>query len=37
MITKAICLVGNKHLAGSGYLELSTQESFDDEVLHLSH
>lgn len=37
MITEAVCLVGNKHLAGGGYLKLCTQHSFDDEVLHMSH
>lgn len=37
MPTKAVRLVRNKHLAGGGYLQLSTQHSFDDEVLDLSH
>lgn len=37
IITKAVCLVGNKSLAGGGYLLLSTHYGFDDEVLHLSH
>lgn len=37
MSTKAVCLVGNEHLAGVGYLLFGTQHSFDDEVLHLPH
>lgn len=37
IITEAVCLVGNKGLAGGGYLLLSTHYGFDDEVLHLSH
>lgn len=37
MITKAVRLVGNKHLAGSAYLKFSAQYGFDDEVLHLLH
>lgn len=37
IITKAVCLVGNKSLAGGGDLLLSAQYGFDDEVLHLSH
>lgn len=27
----------NKRLAGSGYLKLRAEQSFDDEVLNLSH
>lgn len=37
IITKAVCLVGNKGLAGGGYLLFSTHYGLDDEVLHLSH
>lgn len=37
MITKAVGLVGNKYLAGVGYLTFSTKYGFDDEVLHLPH
>lgn len=37
IITEAVCLVGNKGLAGGGDLLLSAQYGFDDEVLHLSH
>lgn len=37
IITEAVCLVGNKGLAGGGYLLLGAQDGFDDEVLHLSH
>lgn len=37
IITEAVCLVGNKGLAGGGYLLLGAQDGFDDEVLHLFH
>lgn len=37
MITKAVGFVGNVRPAGVGYLQLSTQYRFNDQVLHLSH
>lgn len=36
-LTEAVVPVGHKHLAGSGYLQLSAQYSLDHQVLHLTH